>query len=191
MARTDAVAGVVLAIIAIVYLISAMQIESAGTEGEVGPNTFPLLIGGAMLVVSLGLTLTQVVRLRKGTSSESTEPYDEQSVSAAPSEEFSSEGATSGSEADGDPAGSEGLRYSPVLLLAATVLYLILLSFLGFVIPTAAYLAAGLVIVGGLERYRGRRLVVPAGFGIVGAVTLYVGFDLVLNVPLPQSVVGL
>lgn len=196
MARRDVALGAGLTLLALVYLIAASQIPSGiVTTTEVGPRTFPYMVGGALLVVSVGFLLAQAVRglRRRSVPASSEQESMEQEGGQREDSDRSEEGeaGTVSSSGTGRDSGRDWSRYSHVAMFAAIAIYVFLLSFVGFLLSTAIYIAVGTLIVSGSGSYRGARLLVPAAYGVAGSVALYLLFDRALSVTLPQGIVGL
>lgn len=193
--------GVVLALLAVGYVTATIQIPTGvAASTEVGPRTFPYLVGGALLMVSVGFLFAQALRLRGRSSTVSSgqassgqkaeqeageQPGGEGQSAPEPPEHGSSEMEFS------TISGRDWSSYSHVTMFAAVAIYVVLMNFVGFLIPTAIYIAIGTLIVSDTGSYRGTRLWVPAVYGLAGSVVLYLLFDGALNVALPQGILGL
>lgn len=192
------VLGAVLSLLALGYLIATIQIPTGvATSTEVGPRTFPYLVGGALLVVSAGFLLAQALRGRSArvSSGEATSAQKvDQEGNEQPEEATASEQVSTGTDTNagsGEVSQRDWSRYTHVVMFAAVAVYVLLLSFVGFLIPTAIYIAAGTLIVSTPGSYRGARLAVPAAYGVAGSVALYLLFDGALSVTLPRGILGI
>ncbi|HEU5037751.1 MAG TPA: tripartite tricarboxylate transporter TctB family protein [Nocardioides sp.] len=168
-ARDDLVLGGVLAAITVVYGVQTLALpEDSPNQADIGPRAYPLLI---LLLLALGtllLVAQALVRWR------ATSVADRTSADAG----------------EGVSTQSTRRRYV-VLRLAAVVVvtlaYLQMMELLGFLVATAIYLAVETVLIGGVDRYRGRRAWVPVVFGCVAALAIYLVFGRSLGVLLPHG----
>lgn len=192
MSRKDAALSILIAALAAAYLFGAARISTgAGTAEVVGPRTFPYLIGGSLLVVSLGWTLARLLRRREISPPASSPPSSSGASNAEPHTTPPTAGPTRRSGTRGEASRSGAARavarYRHLVMLGTTAMYLVLLGVVGFSISTAAYVAAGVLVVGGHGRYTGARLALPVIFGVAASAGLYLLFDGALNVALPQG----
>jgi putative tricarboxylic transport membrane protein len=89
---------------------------------------------------------------------------------------------TEDAEEEGEPEEPAPLRMVAVLILG--VVYVIVLGPLGYIVATAATLFALMLVLGLRNPLR------AAGVGIAMTLVLYSFFDLLLEVPLPEGILG-
>jgi putative tricarboxylic transport membrane protein len=160
--QRDLVLGGVLAAVAIGYLVAAARLPSnIATRTDLGPNVYPLALGGALLIAVVVLVVGAVVR-----------------------DPTSAHKPTSTLE----PTATR-TAWGPLLVaLTAIGLYVWLLGLVGFILASTIYLAASTRLLDTHSRYRGTRgAVIPAVYGLVTSTTIYVLFDQLLGVLLPPG----
>ncbi len=158
----DAIAGMALVILAIVYWIGAGNIPKSLLEGGVGAGALPKLLGVLLLVLSVILVLQTILaaRRRKDAGAE------------APAEDVDSDG----------PQPSKARRHLKALgFLLISIGYVVLVEFVGYA-PAIAYLLGALVwFSGGASR----RPIAP--FAVIGAVFFWLLFVEALGIRQPKG----
>ena len=165
MATRDRWTAITLLVLAGLYLWGTFQYPGSGTPGMPSARTFPLLLDGALVALSVTLLATAAVR-RAPSRATGREPHPTEAADDAPP------------EAPALTAAGEGLRRlgkAVVLLLA----YLLVLSRVGFV---AATLALGVALQVWLFGTRWPSSLLWSALLVAGAYWL---FAVILQVPLP------
>lgn len=168
----DLVLVATMAVIAVVYLVESLALpDSSPNQADIGPRAYPLLIVALLIVATAVLAVQTVLRSNRRVGM--------------------------GSDSVGRPPAVArfSLRHSPLtrllLVLLVTLAYLQLIIWVGFLVATAIYLAIESVVIGGPQRYRGRRAVEPLIYGVLGALAIYLLFEQALGVFLPHGMLGL
>jgi hypothetical protein len=153
------------------YLLAAGRIR-VGSFGvtAIGPRTYPQVLGWVLLGTGVAMGVTALLARRAGRTDDTDEATDE----AADTPE------------NGEPAPTSR-RVALVALVTLTIGYLAVLGPLGFLLATAPYVAAAMVVFDGFEHYRGRRLAIPLVTGVVLSVAMHALFDGALGVVLPPG----
>lgn len=151
----------------VIYLVAALSIggTGAGEQGTVGAATLPVVAS----IVLLALLLAYAIQTFLGKND-------------------ILEGEWSGGDAAQDrmqQATEYGWRErwlrSPLFIMGATILYILLVSSLGFIVPTAAFMLAGFALLGMLSWVT--RILITGGF----LLFTYLLFVEVLLVSLPEG----
>lgn len=166
----------VLTALSALYLISAQQLAAPMENGRLSPSFFPLLIG----VIAFALCLAQLIaNYRDARQRLSHSP-------ATPAEEHHAAPESAG-DPDADSAEEEmpvtgALSwFTPALrLMAATALYILAFSHLGYLLSSALYVYAIMLLFSGRKKWMSKAVI-----ACVIAVLGYVLFEQLFNVHLP------
>ena len=161
-AGRDVWIGLVTIVLAAGYLEQVSKIRvGSNNAADVGPRAYPTLLGVVLLITGIALVLTSLLA-KRATSNATTD-------TRAPSRQLS------------------GRYVQAAALAGVTIAYLVVLEPLGFVIATAPYIAAAMIVVDGRQHYRGVRLLIPVVTGVLMSLVLHALFDAGLEVPLPPG----
>lgn len=163
MAR-DAVIGLFLIGLAVLVWVGADGFPKSPLAGQIGADGFPKLLAGSLGVLALLLIAQSLLTARRGASARAAPGP------ARPLPEFPEQ-----------PADRWREHRRAAGMLAIGIVYLAVLSTLGFVLSTALLLLAVAIYSG---RAPSLQLLLVA---IVGAVVLYLLFVILLDVPLPPG----
>lgn len=153
--KKDMIASFFFLILGALVLISVpLTIQDPGVS-VMGPRVFPYFIGACMVILSLALMLTTIVKHRKAGGADSTEPLPPRRRESGPADELRA------------------------LLLAAVILvYAALFQILGYFISTL--LAATVILL----IFRVKKIwAYPVVYA--AAVAIWAGFTFLLSVRLP------
>ncbi len=187
--RGDFVLGGCATLLAVGYLVETSRIAgSAATaaDSDAGLTVFPYILGVTLLVLGLVLTVLQIPRMRHGVP--------------APETTDAGQGAEKVQSPDrpDEPRSNEPRdrpsawrRYRHVIMLAAAVAYVVLMTILGFLPAMVLFVACGVFVVAEPGAYRGRRILVPLLFGGVASLGCDLLFSEVLSMNLPPGVLGI
>lgn len=167
--RKDVVAGALITALGVVLLASARRIERLPSDTEViGPSAFPTALSVLLVLAGLALTLSAL----RGAKDEGTgamvmqdEDCEEVAELVGPDE---------------PPAPARRL----LVMVTVFAAYCFLLIPVGFLISTAAYLAAVTCLVDS-SKWK-RNLLFAVGFSVI----VYVAFTQLLAVELPPGLLG-
>jgi putative tricarboxylic transport membrane protein len=165
-AGRDVWIGLVTVVLAAGYLDQVSKIRvGSNNAADVGPRAYPTLLGGVVLITGIALVVISLLA-KRATSNATSETSND---TRTPSRQLSG-------------------RYVQATALAViTIAYLVVLEPLGFVIATAPYIAAAIIVVDGEHHYRGVRLLIPVMTGVLMSLVLHAMFDAGLEVPLPPG----
>lgn len=171
--KSDLILSGILAIVCVVYLTQAIALpQNSPNQADVGPRTYPLLLGALLVLSTLLVAVPALTRLlRHSDGTDSAAQHQDQPADAAPK--------------------TLKRRYlvSMIAVAVITAIYLQVLTPLGFLLATAIYLAILAPIVGGRVR-PGRHWITSAVFGCLTSVAIYLLFDTLLGVILPPGLVA-
>lgn len=157
--RSDRWLGPLLSALSLGWLLLAhVYIPASNVPGEPGPRAFPNVLGYALLLLGLVMTVSGFTRRRE----------------AAPAE----------AEAEGDAAASP-LKHELRIVLGTfglLMLYAFLMEKTGFLVSTPITLALGMA---GILRMRRWRFI--AGMSIGTTLVCWIVFAVLLRVPLPRG----
>lgn len=149
----------VLALLSLAYLIGSLEMSPPLEGGKLTPSFFPLLIG-VLATVLCSLQWWSVVR---HTNADGADCANEASNNEAPT------------------GAARGRRLSPELtLMVATLVYVLAFQWLGYVLSTAVYVLAVMLLFSGLSKWLSK-VVIALVITVVG----FVLFNQVFNVRLP------
>jgi putative tricarboxylic transport membrane protein len=158
-AGRDVWIGLVTILLAAGYLEQVGGVRTGGNAAGVGPRAYPTVLGWVLLATGVALVVTALLAARHAVPAE-------RPALVRPS----------------------GRHVQVVAMAGLTVAYLVVLGPLGFLLSTAPYLAAAIVVVDAREHYRGRRIVIPLLAGVLMSAALHLVFDAALGVSLPSGV---
>jgi putative tricarboxylic transport membrane protein len=154
-----------IAVVALIVLFLAFQVQEPSTFMPVGPRLFPTIMGGAML---LSAVLLFVLPPRQAPAITTEQVVAEHTDAAVV-------------EGVGEAEEEEQLEWRRVLsLMALTFVYVLLFSMLGFILSTAPFIVGAARILG--SRHIVRDIIV----GVAVAVGIYLLFTRLLHVGLPS-----
>ena len=154
-----------IAVVALIVLVLAFQVQEPSTFMPVGPRLFPVIMGGAML---LSAVLLFVLPPRQPPAITTEQAVAEHTDAAVV-------------EGVGEAEEEEQLEWPRVLgLMALTLVYVLLFSVLGFILSTAPFIVGAARILGS------RHIVRDAIVGVGVAVGIYLLFTRLLHVGLPS-----
>jgi putative tricarboxylic transport membrane protein len=161
--RADLVVGGALAVLAVAYVVGAARLPTnVATRTDLGPNVYPLALGGGLLVAVAVLVIGAVVRRPATSAGQPT--------------------------ASMEPTATHTAWRRLLVVLAATGVYVWLLGMVGFILASTVYLAFCARLIDDQGRYRGvRGAAVPVAYGLLTSVVIYVLFDRLLGVLLPPG----
>jgi hypothetical protein len=170
LARADLVLCGVLALIGVVYAVQLIDIPATSpNQADIGPRAYPRLI---LVLLALITVMLLVKTLRELISSART-------------------GGNSDPAPRTDPRAMLRRLGALTLSVVVAVVYLELMIPLGFIVATTLFVAVQVAMIGGLRRYRSRRVLIPIVFGFLSAVVVYVLFADSLGVLLPRGIFSL
>ncbi|WP_088744211.1 tripartite tricarboxylate transporter TctB family protein [Cobetia sp. QF-1] len=158
------------------YLISALQLASPMENGRLSPSFFPLLIGLIACVLCLAQLIANYRASRQSLLHSPATTAEEHH--AAPDSTDESEAGTAEKEI---PATGVLSWFTPALrLMTVTALYILAFSHLGYLLSSALYVYAIMLLFSGRQKWMSKALIacVIAGLG-------YVLFEQLFNVHLP------
>jgi putative tricarboxylic transport membrane protein len=157
--RSDRWLGPLLSVLSLGWLLLAhLYIPDSNVPGEPGPRAFPNVLGYALLLLGLMMTVSGFARRPKT--------------------------ARAKAEADGEAPASPEKRELRVVLgtFGLLMLYAFLMEKTGFLLSTPIVLALGMAGILGMRRWR-----FIAGMSIGTTLVCWVTFAVLLRVPLPRG----
>lgn len=174
--KKDVIAGSVLSLLAVFYLIASLQIKRTNIDRVVGSRLFPQICGVLLLVLSLSLVVNGMQKLRK-------EREDKRAAQRG--------GAESGKAAAGKTSEAVADLSKPdyrktAAVLVSFVLYIILMGGIGFAPASVLYLFSQMVIMG-KPPYTKKKLLLYAVIAAVVSAVVFVLFNHVFLLMLPKA----
>ncbi len=155
--RVDLAVAFCVVLLGIFVLVSAQGIQTASVPDPIGTRGAPTFAGAALCVGGLALVLRRLLRWRR-----------ERTIVAA--------------EGTEDDAGVEpGSSFRAISIWGASVAYVLVLPFIGYVLATPIFIATVLI----LFSIRSRRMI--AGVSIGFTIPVFLVFVKLLNVRLPAG----
>lgn len=156
--KKNVIAGSVLSLLAVFYLISSFQIKRTNIDRVVGSRMFPQLCGSLLLILSISLIVSGI--MTRGT--EKTEGTDKTDAAAKPD-----------------------YRKTAAVLISF-LFYIVLMGGIGFAPASVLYLFSQMLIMG-QQPFTKKKVVSYAVIAIAASAVIYILFNRVFLLVLPKA----
>lgn len=159
-------------IFSLFFLIESFNLPASRSAGTLGPAAWPTVLLSLMLIFGICLLINSIISFLKDKKAQ------ESGFTEANGELIKSETIIESEEMEGEIV----FPYRYLFIFGTIFVYLILLSFIGFVLSTPLLIIAIAMFLGM------RKIPQILSTSIIGSAALVYVFILVLNIPLPRGV---